>query len=191
MPAVDAIARFIDAVPTDVLVVLDEAYVEFVPASASFDSVALVLDRANVCVVRTFSKAYGLAGLRVGYAVAPAAITRGIRQAALPFSVSRPGQVAAIASLAAPGELADRVAATVAERERVIAAARTAGWAVPESNTNFIWLRVDDATAARLLASFEEQLVIARAYPGDGVRVTVGLPLENNRVIRALESAAL
>jgi histidinol-phosphate aminotransferase len=189
-PAPVAIARFIATLPSDVLVVLDEAYVEFMDAAASIDSLALVAGNENVCVVRTFSKAYGLAGLRVGYVVGPQGIVHGIRQAALPFAVSRPGQIAAIASLAAPEELASRVTSTVAERSRVLAAARAAGWTVPDSQTNFIWLRVDDATAARLQSAFDEQLVVARYYPGDGVRVSVGLPLENDRVIRALQAAA-
>ena len=119
---------FLEQVPSDVLVVLDEAYLEFVTAPDSPDALAVHRSRSNVVVLRTFSKAYGLAGLRVGYAVAHEAVAEALRKAAIPFGVNSLAQVAAVASLEAFDELEVRVKELVSERERVVAALREQGW---------------------------------------------------------------
>ena len=148
-PSVGAaeLERFLDAVPRDVIVVLDEAYLEFVTAEDAPDCLALQRNRANVVVLRTFSKAYGLAGLRVGYAVADEAVATALRKTAIPFGVNSLAQAAAIASLDAADELLVRVKELVAERERVVAALREQGWEIPDTQANFVWFALGDETA--------------------------------------------
>jgi histidinol-phosphate aminotransferase len=166
---------FLDAVPTDVLVVLDEAYREFVTDPEVPDGLELYRARPNVAVLRTFSKAYGLAGLRVGYAVAPAQVAAALRACAVPFGVSGVAQVAAVASLRAEGELRDRVDALVAERERVVTALRGQGWDLPDTQANFVWFPLGDRTAA-FAGACEAAGVMVRPFAGDGARVTIGTP---------------
>jgi histidinol-phosphate aminotransferase len=190
LPSAHAIREFIDRVPDDVLVVIDEAYVEFVGVEQRIDSIDVLRDHANVCVIRTFSKAYGLAGLRIGYAIASADVAGALRRVYLPFAVSALAQRAACASLAAESELQLRVDAVVRERARVTAAARAAGWRVPDSHANFIWLRSEDDVRRVLMDSLDEAGVLARAYPSDGVRVSIGTEHDNDRVVTALRRAA-
>jgi histidinol-phosphate aminotransferase len=137
-----------------VLVVIDEAYVEFVRDPKAPDALALQRARPNVVVLRTFSKAYGLAGLRVGYAVAHPLVAAALRKTALPFGVSSVAQDAAVASLAASQQLAERVAALVAERARVLDALGRQGWQLPDSHANFVWFPVGERTA-ELAAAFD------------------------------------
>ena len=165
--------RFLDRVPGDVLVVLDEAYREFIRDTEVPDGVELYRDRPNVLVLRTFSKAYGLAGFRVGYAIGHPSVIAAIRKCALPFGVSHVAQAAAIASLGVEEELLERVDALVAERHRVVEALREAGWDVPESETNFVWLELGDDTV-KFAAAAEAEGVSVRPFPGEGVRVTIG-----------------
>jgi histidinol-phosphate aminotransferase len=165
--------RFLDRVPGDVLVVLDEAYREFVRDEEAPDGIELYRERPNVCVLRTFSKAYGLAGLRVGYAVAREEVAAALRKTAVPFGVSQIAQDAAVASLRSEEELMRRVAALVEERARVAAALAAQGWTVPASQANFVWLRLGEATAD-FAAACEAGGVTVRPFPGEGVRITVG-----------------
>ncbi|GAA2182279.1 histidinol-phosphate transaminase [Brooklawnia cerclae] len=176
--------RFLDAVPARVLVVVDEAYTEF--ADFGTDSISLFRSHPNVALLRTFSKAYGLAGLRVGYAIAHSELAAGLRRAALPFGVSALAQRAAIASLDAEEEIEARVAAVVAERRRIIDRLRGAGWSITESQANFVWLRLDDSHRERIVAAFDAQDVIVRGYAGDGVRITLADPATNDRVLAVL-----
>jgi histidinol-phosphate aminotransferase len=169
-----------------VLIVIDEAYVEYVTGPDPVDSISLYRQHPNVCVLRTFSKAYGLAGLRVGYAVTAPELADGLRRAAPPFAVSALAQRAAIASLDEANELAERVKMVVAERERLLRALRTAGWDVTDSQANFIWLRVGDALHADLLQAFTTADINVRAYAGDGVRITLADPATNDRVLNVL-----
>ncbi|MGB8942694.1 MAG: pyridoxal phosphate-dependent aminotransferase, partial [Streptomyces sp.] len=125
--------RFLDRVPSDVLVVLDEAYREFIRDPEVPDGVEIYRDRPNVAVLRTFSKAYGLAGLRVGFAIAHEPVAAALRKTAVPFGVSQLAQDAAVASLRAEDELMGRVGSLVAERTRVVEALRGQGWTVPET----------------------------------------------------------
>ena len=165
--------RFLDRVPGDVLVVIDEAYREFVRDPDVPDAIDVYRDRPNVAVLRTFSKAYGLAGLRVGFAVAHEAVAAALRKTAVPFGVSSVAQIAAIASLAAEDELLERVDALVKERSRVFDVLHDQGWGVPASEANFVWLRLDERTA-EFAAACEQAGVVVRPFAGDGARVTIG-----------------
>src|SRR3954468_3134490 len=146
---------FLARVPSDVLVVVDEAYVEFVRMPDAVDGIATYRRHQNVVVTRTFSKAYGLAGFRVGYAVAPAPIAAALRAVSLPFGVSTVAQAAAIASLQRRKELLERVDDLVAERARVVAGLRGAGWEVPETQGNFVWFELGERTGEFALAADE------------------------------------
>ncbi|UQA94232.1 histidinol-phosphate transaminase [Streptomyces halobius] len=164
---------FLDRVPRDVLVVLDEAYREFIRDADVPDGIEIYRDRPNVCVLRTFSKAYGLAGLRVGFAVAREPVAAALRKTAVPFGVSQLAQEAAVASLRSEAALLERVDALVAERARVYEALVGQGWTVPESQANFVWLRLGDRTSD-FAAACERAGVVVRPFPGEGVRVTIG-----------------
>ncbi|WP_298459056.1 histidinol-phosphate transaminase [uncultured Cellulomonas sp.] len=163
------------SVPSDVLVVLDEAYVEFVRDPDAPDGLDVLAAHRNVVLLRTFSKAYGLAGLRVGYAVARRRIAAGIRATSTPFGVSHVAQRAAVVSLGAAGQLLDRVEAIVAERTRIVDRLRTQGWSVPDSQANFVWLGLGDRSGA-FAAEAAAAGVLVRPFAGDGVRVSVGEP---------------
>lgn len=173
---------FLAAVPSDVVVVLDEAYTEFVRDPDAPDALALHRRHSNVVVLRTFSKAYGLAGLRVGYAVAHPQVALALRKTALPFGVSTIAQDAAVASLAAADQLAERVQALVGERTRVVAGLREQGWQLPQTQANFVWFPVGQATPA-LAAAFDAAGLSVRPYGLDGVRVTIGEPAANDRLL--------
>lgn len=172
---------FLAEVPDDVLVVLDEAYVEFVRDPRAVNGIALLAQHPNLVVLRTFSKAYGLAGLRVGYAVAHPDLAAAIRIASTPFGVSHLAQVAALASLAAEAALFERVDAIVASRDRLVTGLREQGWRVPDTEANFVWLPTDRATA--LAADAAEQGVLVRPFAGEGIRITVGDRAANDRVL--------
>jgi histidinol-phosphate aminotransferase len=176
---------FLDAVPGECLVVLDEAYREFNRDPDVPDAVTLYRDRPNVAVLRTFSKAYGLAGLRVGYAVAHPEIADAIRMTSVPFAVSSIAQAAAVASLrpVAERELLGRVDATVGERTRVIAALRAAGWHIPDSEANFVWLDTGSRTDSGA-ATCAEAGVVVRPFSGEGLRVTIGEPEANDIFVK-------
>ncbi|WP_181309840.1 histidinol-phosphate transaminase [Nocardioides campestrisoli] len=173
---------FLARVPSHVVVVVDEAYVEFVRMADPVDGVATALAHPHVIVTRTFSKAYGLAGFRVGYAVAQPPLAAALRAVSLPFGVSHVAQVAAIASLAAEDALLERVDALVAERDRVLAGVREAGWEVPDAQGNFVWFPAGDR-ALELAAAAEELGITVRPFAGDGVRVSIGETEAHERVI--------
>jgi len=176
---------FLARIPSRVLVVLDEAYCEFVRMPDAVDGIATYRRHANVAVVRTFSKAYGLAGFRVGYAVAPAAIAATLRAVALPFGVNLVAQAAAVASLESQEELLERVEELVAERRRVLVGVRDAGWQVPDAQGNFVWFDLpgDPARIAELTAAAEELGIAVRPLGEDGVRITIGESEANDRII--------
>jgi histidinol-phosphate aminotransferase len=183
----DAMLRFLRAVPPDVVVALDEAYREFVTDPDVPDGLTLLDEFPNLIVLRTFSKAYGLAGLRVGYAIAAdPALTSALRQTQVPFAVTSVAQTAALASLEpqAEKELMSRVAEITRERERVWRVLLGLGYEVPKSQANFVWLPLGDATMAWARAC-EERQVIVRPFAGDGVRVTIGSVEENDWFLAA------
>jgi len=175
----DALARFVEAVPPHILIVLDEAYVEYIREPKLPDSFGLVRSHSNVVVLRTFSKAYGLAGLRIGYAVGDPDIITALGKVYVPFTATSISQAAAIASLDAAGELLSRTDSVVAERTRVTTALRSAGYTVPESQANFVWLPMP-GRARELVRAAANRRIIVRPYGEDGVRVTVAAPHEND-----------
>ncbi len=179
--------RFLDQVPSDVLVVLDEAYREFIRDVDVPDGVELYRDRPNVAVLRTFSKAYGLAGLRVGFAIAHEPVAAALRKTAVPFGVSQLAQDAAVASLRAEDELLGRVGSLVGERARVVAALQEQGWTVPETHANFVWLRLGERTA-EFAQSCERAGVVVRPFAGEGVRVTIAEAEANDLFLKAAEA---
>lgn len=174
--------RFLARVPDDVLVVVDEAYVEFVRDPGAVRGLETYRDRPNVAVLRTFSKAYGLAGLRVGFAVANPSVAKGLRQTAVPFGVSTIAQAAAIASLRAEDALLERVEAIVAERTRVQSTMATQGWVLPASEANFVWVRLGDRHD-EFVAACEDVNLAVRPYGREGVRITIGETEANDRFL--------
>ncbi len=177
-------AAFIARVPADVLVILDEAYAEFVTAEDAVDGLgARVFERhPNVVALRTFSKAYGLAGLRVGYAIGHAKVLDAARATGIPLSVTAAAETAAIASLDAEAELLDRVAVIVERRTALVSALRAQGWAVPESQANFVWLPTGERTD-EIAAAFVAADIVVRPFSGDGIRISVGEEPSIDRVL--------
>ncbi len=174
-----ALEAFVAAVPSDVLIVIDEAYVEYIRDGLLPDSLGLVRRYPNVVVLRTFSKAYGLAGLRIGYAVADPDIITALGKVYVPFTATTISQAAAIASIDAADELLARTDAVVAERTRVSAALTAAGYDLPASQANFVWLPLPGRCDAFTNAAADNRLLV-RPYGQDGVRVTVAAPHEND-----------
>jgi len=173
---------FLARVPSRVLVVVDEAYLEFVRMSDPVDGLATVRAHENVVSTRTFSKAYGLAGFRVGYAIGPAPVTTALRAVSLPFGVSIVAQAAAVASLRAEPELLERVESLVAERERVVKGLADVGVSVPEAQGNFVWFAAGERTLD-LAAAADDLGIVVRPFAGDGARVSIGETEANDRVV--------
>ena len=173
---------FIAKVPSHVVVVVDEAYLEFVRMDDAIDGIATYRRHDNVVLTRTFSKAYGLAGFRVGYAVAPAPLAAALRAVSLPFGVSHVAQAAAIASLAAQAELFVRVEDLVARRADLVARLREVGWDLPDAQGNFVWFPLGDR-ALDFAAACGEVGISVRPFAGDGVRVSIGEAEAFDRVV--------
>jgi histidinol-phosphate aminotransferase len=172
--------RFLEGVPDDVLVVVDEAYREFVTDPDAADGLA-VADRENVVVLRTLSKAYGLAGLRVGYAVAQPVVAAALRKVAIPFAVNSLAQAAALAALGQPAQVRERCATVVEERRRVREELLALGYVIPPTEANFVWLPLRDRSA-EFAAHCEQRKVIVRPFnhpETGGVRVTIGTAEQN------------
>jgi histidinol-phosphate aminotransferase len=183
------VRTFLESVPPDLLVVVDEAYAEFVDDPDAVDGRRLLPDHPNLAVLRTFSKAYGLAGLRVGFCLAGSEDTAAaLRQVQVPFSVSLPAQAAALASLEVEDELLARVAAIRAEREPLRQALRDLGYDVPPAQGNFVWLPVG-AETTRVADVFDRAGVLVRPFVGDGIRITVTTAVDSARVIEAAKTA--
>lgn len=181
-----ALEAFVAAVPSDILIVIDEAYVEYIRDGLLPDSLGLVRRHPNVVVLRTFSKAYGLAGLRVGYAVADPDIVTALGKVYVPFTATSISQAAAIASLDAAEELLARTDTVVAERARVSAALAAMGYELPPSQANFVWLPLPGRTDEFTNAAADDRLLL-RPYGQDGVRVTVAAPHENDAFLAFAE----
>jgi histidinol-phosphate aminotransferase len=180
----DALTRFIQAIPPHILIAIDEAYVEYIRDGMAPDSLDLVRIHSNVVALRTFSKAYGLAGLRIGYAVGHPDVITALDKVYVPFTVSSLAQAAAIASLAAADELLARTDAVVDERARVDAALRDAGFALPSSQANFVWLPLGPRRTLDFVRQAADARIVVRPYGTDGVRVTIGAPDENDALLR-------
>lgn len=179
------VEAFLDRVPADVAVLIDEAYAEFVDDPGAVDGLTL-LDRPQVVVLRTFSKAYGLAGLRIGYCVGPAELMSVVRAAANPFGVTTIAQAAALASLEAEDSLQERVAELVVRRTALLKGLRESGFGVPDTHGNFVWLPAGPRTRPWADA-FADAGVMVRPYasnsPFDGIRITIGDPAANDLVL--------
>ncbi|HVE74588.1 MAG TPA: histidinol-phosphate transaminase [Mycobacteriales bacterium] len=187
LPA-DGVGKLLQNVPEDVVVVLDEAYAEFVTDPSAVDGRTLLGAHPNLVVLRTFSKAYGLAGLRAGYALGSPDVVAALRLVAVPFAVSVVAQAAAIASMQATEELARRVDTVVAQRERAVSAAREIGVPVPDAQGNFFWLPTGERAMATA-AALEQHGVLSRPFEGDGVRVTVTDEAETDVLIAAMQAS--
>jgi histidinol-phosphate aminotransferase len=182
-----AVTDFVGALPDDILIIIDEAYVEFVSDPDAVRGLELLGTRPNIAVLRTFSKAYGLAGFRVGYCVANAELAAAVRAVSLPFGVSVPAQAAVVASLEVEPALFARVRELVTSRDRLAERLRDLGFAIPDAQGNFVWLPAAERTLAYADAYARAGLMV-RAYAsgesGDGVRITVGEPEANARVVQ-------
>lgn len=173
------LAGFLDRVPADCLVVLDEAYAEYARDPSVPDGIAMYRDRPNVAVLRTFSKAYGLAGLRVGFLIGHEPVAAAARKTMLTFAVNAVAQAAAVASLAAEAELLDRVDLVIAERERVRGELLRMGWTVPQTEANFVWLRLGAGTMDFADACDRAGLSV-RPFAGEGARISIGEKAAND-----------
>lgn len=169
----DDFAAFMAEVPDDVLVLLDEAYVEFVSDARAVNGAELLGRYPNLVIARTFSKAYGLAGLRVGYAIGHERILDAARSTAIPLSVTAFAQAAATASLAHEGELLERVRRIVLLRDQLWQALLDQGWTIPKAEGNFLWFDTREETgwAAEV---FGRAGVIVRPFVPEGIRVSIG-----------------
>jgi histidinol-phosphate aminotransferase len=170
-----------------VLVLLDEAYFEFVRAAGAVDGSTLIGRYPNLVLLRTFSKAWGLAGLRLGYAVGPEHILDAARAVAVPLSVTGQAQLAGLVALDHEDLLRARVDDIVATRGRLLQGLRELGFTVPDAQGNFVWLELGEGTAAADDV-FHGHGVVVRAFPGSGIRISIG---EHESVDRVLEAAAL
>jgi histidinol-phosphate aminotransferase len=184
-----SVLAFLDAVPGHVLVVLDEAYFEFVDDPDAVNGTRLLDRYDNLVVLRTFSKAFGLAGLRVGYALTGSpAVGAARRHVHHPVAGSIAAQAAAVASLAVEAELLLQVAEIVKQREPLRQELLEMGWDVPPTQGNFVWLPAG-ADSDRVSQVFEDHGVLVRCFSGEGLRITVGTPADSQRVVAAARAA--
>ncbi|MCX6521769.1 MAG: histidinol-phosphate transaminase [Actinobacteria bacterium] len=174
--------------PTTV-VVIDEAYREFLDPAFGDPVHELVPEFPNVVVTRTFSKAHGLAGIRVGYAVGHPDVIASIDKTLFPFAVNGLAQAAAIAAIDAIDLIQARVDRILAERARVIAALVDAGWSIPDAQANFVYLPLGDRTDAIYL-ELEKRGVVTRPFSNEGIRVTIGSEEQNTRFLTTLAEVA-
>ena len=183
----DEIDRFMDRVPEHVVVVFDEAYHEFPDAPP--DTLKFVREGRNVCVLRTFSKIHGLAGLRVGYGLAPEPLAEILQKARQPFNVNAIGQVGAVAALEDAGHVEATRALNRAGLEFYAGACRERGLEFVPSFANFVLVRTGDGN--RVFAEMLKRGVIIRAMASyklpDWVRITVGTKAQNERCLAVLD----
>lgn len=176
------VEEFLASVPADILVVVDEAYEDFVRDPLAVNGIDIYRRHANVVVLRTFSKGAGLAGLRVGYSVSHPEVTRYLRVAAVPFAVSQIAEAAAVASLRHHDELVERVQGLVDERTRVVAGLEALGWRIPQAQGNFVWLELGEDTPG-FAALAGQQALAVRAFGTEGIRVSIGEAEANSRFL--------
>jgi histidinol-phosphate aminotransferase len=184
------LASFIESVPSHILVLIDEAYGEFVDDDLTVDALGLVRKHKNVLLTRTFSKAYGLAGARVGYAVAQPELAARIIGAGLPFPVPAPFEALALMALADQERLGRQVSAITIERRHLAEQLRQLGAEVVDGYGNFVWLPV--STQAEVVKQrLGKQGVMIKAVPGYGVRITIGTSEDTKAVCSAWQKAGL
>ena len=188
----DAIERFVDSLPEDLAILIDEAYYDFVDRPDVGRTLSMARERPNLLVTRTFSKAHGLCGLRVGYAIGGAGWIDAIDRVRQPFNTNTLAQAAALESLKHPAALERRVREVMAERVRVEAALSDSTWAFTPSQGNFILVRPDSDPAAGS-SGVHEQLLRLGVIVRDGtslgcpgrLRVSIGTPDENAAFLSA------
>lgn len=178
------IKALLETIPDDVVVLVDEAYREFVRADLGDPITDLIPFHRNVIVTRTFSKAYGLAGLRCGYAVADPEIVAELDKVLLAFAVNSLAQVGALAAIRSLDEIQPRIQMLLDERDRVAAALTDAGWVLPDTQANFVYIPVGELTD-RVTVELEKRGVVVRPFSGEGIRVTVGTPEQNTRFLQS------
>ena len=188
-PAVGAVEfeRLMDRLPGDLLVLLDEAYAEFVRDPDAVDGSRLLRRWPNLVVLRTFSKAWGLAGLRLGYAIGAEEVLDAARAVAVPLSVTGQAQLAGSVALQHEDLLLERVAHIVETRGRIVDGLRALGFTVPDAQGNFVWLPLGDRTA-EADDVFHAHGIAVRAFPGDGLRVSIGERESVERLLAAAEA---
>ena len=186
---VDDIRRLLGAISPSTVVVIDEAYREFLDPAFGDPVRELVPEHPNVVVTRTFSKAHGLAGVRVGYAIGHPDVISSIDKTLFPFAVNGLAQAAAIAAIDASDAIDARVRAILAERTRVVAALRGAGWTLPDAQANFVYLPLG-AAADEIYLAMEKRGVVTRPFSNEGIRVTIGSVAENDRFLATLAEVA-
>lgn len=175
---------FLDRVPDDVLVVIDEAYTEFITDRRAVDGSKLLAEHDNVVIARTFSKAYGLAGLRVGYLIGRPENIAALRPAGIPLSVTAQAETAALASLQESDEIGRRIAEITVRRDEIARALADQGWAIPVSQANFVWFPTGERTA-EADEIFREHGLVVRPFAGDGIRVSIGEDATVGPVLKA------
>jgi histidinol-phosphate aminotransferase len=181
----DQLHGFLHSMPDHVVTVLDEAYAEFDRGGDPPGVPETLRKNGNTVVLRTFSKAYGLAGLRVGYAAGPRQIMATVRKAALPFGVTRLAEQAAITSLHSEAELGGRLEAVTESREELVAGLRKLRLPVLPSRANFVWLPLT-SDAEYFAQTAAAAAVKVRAFPGYGVRISVGEAKAHEALLTAL-----
>jgi histidinol-phosphate aminotransferase len=176
---------FIEAVDDSITIIIDEAYAEYVTDSTYESMLDLAPSKPNVLVARTFSKIYGLAGLRVGFGVGHPDLIANLRTTQPPFAVTAPAQAAALAALPLQNQVVERAAANAAGRTYLASGLSSRGYRVADSQANFVYFEPEGG-ASELFDALLHRGVIVRVL-GDGVRVTVGTAGENERFIAALD----
>jgi len=186
----EAIAGFMEDVPDHVFVILDEAYIEFQTVEDPDTSLDLLRRFANLAVLRTFSKVYGLAGMRVGFALGPEQFRVAVDTVRQPFTVNHLAQVAAIEAIRHQDDVARRAEWNAAERLWMEEELAELGFAAAESQANFCWVALGELDEAEVMAALARAGVAVRPGKGLGgpgfVRVTYGSRAENERFIEAL-----
>jgi histidinol-phosphate aminotransferase len=179
------LATLLDGISPATIVVIDEAYREFLDPSLGDPVRDLIPRYPNVVVTRTFSKAQGMAGIRAGYAIADPGVVASIDKTLFPFAVSALAQAAAIAAIDAEDEIGERVANILSERARVIAELTAIGWKLPDAQANFVYLPIGERTD-EIYLGLERRGVVTRPFPNEGIRVTISTPEENDRFLSTL-----
>jgi histidinol-phosphate aminotransferase len=185
-----AIAEFCERIPPHVTIVLDEAYIEFQTEDDPDVTLGLLDDFPNLVVMRTFSKCYGLAGLRVGYAIGSASFRAAVDAVRQPFSVNALAQAAGAEAILHQDDVVRRVESTVAERLRVEEGLRGLGLRTAETQANFSWIDLGEAEEAEVVAGLAERKIAVRpgtplGDPGH-IRVSYGTAEENGRFLAAI-----
>ncbi|MEM9652693.1 MAG: histidinol-phosphate transaminase [Actinomycetota bacterium] len=185
----EQIRKLLTSIPDDVVVLVDEAYREFSDPALGDPVTDLLPHHRNVIVSRTFSKAYGLAGLRAGYAIADPAIVQELDKVLLAFAVNSAAQAGALAAIDAVDKIQVNIDRIKAERTRVVDALTTAGWQLPPAYANFVYLATGEDTD-EICVGLERRGVVVRPFSGDGLRVTIGSEAENDRFLATLADLA-